>query len=254
VPRLLRAAGRRRGLSPEPVPGAARTATVVLATGLAIAACAGPEPEPRAEPGPGPDAETRSDLSPSFACDAPGLGEVELRICADPELAALDRRLDSVWQAVVALAEANDVQGFDAERAEQRGWIGGRDECWKASGERRFSGLDGDEAIRRCIVESYASRTARLEVRWRLVDATSGPVFWTCGGDLGGEFVTTWFATSPEAVEVDLGDVAEVFVRTPTASGTRYDGTFGRWFWAKGDSATFVWPQTDTLGCVARSP
>ena len=243
-------------MSAERLAGAARTTAIALAMGVAIAACAEPESEPGAkrEGGPEAEAEARGDLSPSFACDAPGLGEVELRICADPELAALDRRLDSVWQAVVALAEANDVQGFDAVRAEQRGWLGGRDECWKASGEARFAGLDEDEAIRRCIVGSYASRTTRLEVSWRLVDATSGPVFWTCGGNPADEFVTTWYATSPEAVEVERGDAVEVFLRTPTASGTRYDGTFGRWFWAKGDSATFVWPQTDTLSCVARSP
>jgi uncharacterized protein len=56
-------------------------------------------------------------------------GEVEKLICSDASLAALDRKLDEVYKA--ATAKAKGKLGTQL-REEQRGWVKGRNDCWKA--------------------------------------------------------------------------------------------------------------------------
>lgn len=65
--------------------------------------------------------------APAFDC-AKAQGEVAQLICKDEGLAALDRKLDRVYKA--AQAEARDDVGKTLV-AEQRGWVKGRDDCWK---------------------------------------------------------------------------------------------------------------------------
>ncbi len=84
-------------------------------------------------------------------------------------------------------------------------------------------------------------------------EALGEPVFWSCNGNPANEFVTIYHQTDPQAARVERGDQSEIFLRTPTASGARYEGSSGRWFWSRGDSAMIAWPQTDTLNCVVRS-
>ena len=65
---------------------------------------------------------------PAFDC-AKADGDVETLICKDAALGALDRKLDEVYKA--ATAKARDKMAATL-RAEQRGWVKGRNECWKA--------------------------------------------------------------------------------------------------------------------------
>ena len=67
---------------------------------------------------------------PTFDC-AKAQGEVEQLVCSDPALAALDRKLDQVYKAAAAKATGKLAARL---RAEQRGWVKGRNECWKAKG------------------------------------------------------------------------------------------------------------------------
>lgn len=193
-------------------------------------------------------------VDPSFDCDATDLGEVETRICADSALARLDVRLDSVWSTALERARGTAMPQLwvDEMVAYQRGWVSGRDECWKAPEEAAYRELSEDEAIRLCTETAYRERIARLQADWGLVRVTTGPVFWVCGDDPANEFVTTYFATDPEAVRVERGDQSEVFLRTPTASGARYEGFSGKSFWDRGGSAAFVWPEGETRICVAQ--
>lgn len=183
-----------------------------------------------------------SAVVPSFACDEPA-SEVESLICTDAALAELDLRLDSVWTLGLATMADRGAPAADLDlmRAEQRGWIGGRDECWKA----------GD--VTACVREAYRTRTAEIEVSFAL--APSGdPTFWSCRGNPADEFVVTFFETDPPGARVERGDRQEVFLAVPAASGSRYSGPFGTEIWLKGDEGTFVWPQTDTIPCELRSP
>jgi uncharacterized protein len=183
-----------------------------------------------------------STVAPSFACDEPA-SEVEARICADPTLARLDLRLDTVWTlGMEAMADGGaPAADLDLMRAEQRGWIGGRDECWKA----------GD--VPACVRDAYRTRIARVEVSFAL--APSGePTFWSCRDDPANEFVVTFFETHPPGARVERGDRQEVLLAVPAASGSRYSGPFGTEIWLKGDEGAFVWPQTDTIPCTLRTP
>lgn len=94
---------------------------------------------------------------PAFDCSN-AEHEIEVLVCGNTALAALDRRLARVYeQAVTALKGVAD--GDDALKhlnAEQRGWVEGRNECWKA--------LDRIE----CVRDKYVARTARLQARYPL--------------------------------------------------------------------------------------
>ena len=230
-------------IATPPDPGV--TSDTVVDTGM--------EPEP--DPTPDTTGAPPRTVSPSFDCDDPGLGEVQNRICADSALARLDVRLDSVWSTALERARGTAMpQMWVDEMVDyQRGWVAGRDECWKAPEAREYAGMREDEAIRRCTETAYRERIARLQADWGLAEVTRGPVFWVCGDDPGNEFVTTFFATDPEAVRVERGDQSEVFLRTRTASGARYEGYSGKSFWDRGGSAAFVWPEGETRICVARS-
>lgn len=177
---------------------------------------------------------------PSFDCEE-ARGTVEQLICATPELARLDVRLDSIWQEVLRLMDEGGMPDADRAtlRAFQRGWIGGRNECWKS------------DDVEGCVRDLYRTRIARLQSDWQLAPGGE-PTFWACQGNPANEFVLTFFETDPPSVRVERGDRQETMLAVPVASGTRYLGFFGKEVWMKGDTGTFVWPQTDTLRCVLR--
>ncbi|MEP1596397.1 MAG: lysozyme inhibitor LprI family protein, partial [Halieaceae bacterium] len=80
-------------------------------------------------------------VAPAFDCDK-AEGEVELLICSDDDLAVLDQRLSRTYSQASANIPAEERANF---RAQQRGWIKGRNDCWKA------------EDVRSCVEFSYRS-------------------------------------------------------------------------------------------------
>ena len=56
---------------------------------------------------------------------------VEQRICTDPKLAALDRQLADVYAA--AIRQGRPTPTRSRSRTAQRGWIKGRNDCWKST-------------------------------------------------------------------------------------------------------------------------
>ena len=98
---------------------------------------------------------------PSFDCAKAGPGSVEATICADDqELPALDRKLADVYAQATEKAVNEQPPRL---KAEQRGWIKGRNDCWKS------------DDLRRCVADSYRLRIAELQARYRLV-AGIGPI------------------------------------------------------------------------------
>jgi uncharacterized protein len=63
---------------------------------------------------------------PSFDCSKAATGSMEALICRDSGLARLDRQLAQVYSAAQEKAKNEHPPTL---RAEQRGWIKGRDEC-----------------------------------------------------------------------------------------------------------------------------
>ena len=182
---------------------------------------------------------------PSFDCAQAARGAEEL-ICSDPVLAAVDSRLAAVYADALEAARGLDAGAAEAEatlRTMQRGWIAGRDDCWKAT-----------ESPRACVEASYLRREAELVATWILRDPTATTV-WTCAGNPSNAVVTTFFDTPLPSVRFERGDSIDVGVLAPTASGRRYDGSFGRFIWIKGDTATYREPDPDgtELACVAGS-
>ena len=178
---------------------------------------------------------------PSFDCAAASTGAEEL-ICADEELAALDRALADRFAAALAVAgglDAGAEEAVETLRTTQRGWIGGRDECWKSDDPRA------------CVEDAMLRRDGELAAQWMLEEPTA-TVFWTCGGDPANEVVTMFFDTPLPSVRIERGDAVRTATLSPTASGARYDGAFGEYIWTVGEEATYRSPDPDgqEITCV----
>ncbi len=87
-----------------------------------------------------------------------------------------------------------------------------------------------------------------------MLDAPTATTFWTCGGNPANEVVTMFFDTPLPAVRFERGDSIDTGTLSPTGSGARYDGSFGRYIWIKGDQADYRDPDPDgrTYACVAQ--
>lgn len=179
---------------------------------------------------------------PSFDC-AQAEGSAEDLVCEDAALAALDRRVAARYAGALAAARGLDAGAADAEntlRATQRGWIGGRDECWKS------------DDLRACVEWQYQRREAELVATWMLQEPT-GTTVWACDGNPGNEVVTMYFDTELPSLRFERGDGVDVGTLERTASGSKYAGSFGREIWIKGDAATYREPDPDgsSLECEA---
>ncbi|MGR3316208.1 MliC family protein [Roseovarius indicus] len=168
---------------------------------------------------------------PSFDCANAGSTAEEL-ICADAGLAALDRRVAQRYAAAVDVAKGVGGDAADELRAYQRGWIKGRDECWKAADQRA------------CVEGEYLRREAELVTQWMLEEPFN-TAFWACGGNPANEVVTMFFDTELPSLRFERGDSIDTGVQVMAASGAKYEGSFGRSIWMKGDQATYREPDPD---------
>ena len=174
---------------------------------VAFAACErGQEPsrtEPL-EPSRNLDVQAASTGGPATIDCKRASGQAEQAVCADKELAALDR-----------LAGPGD----DALRA-------ARSECGRA------------DELRWCLVETYATRIAE-RAKMGSADSSTviGPVSFRCGGD---EIEATFINSEPGYVVLG-GEQAAVLPRIAAASGVKYEASVdgkARSFWNKGRDAT----------------
>jgi uncharacterized protein len=182
---------------------------------------------------------------PSFDC-AKATGSAEALVCADAALAALDRRVAALYAEARVAVRGLDAGADAAEadpRAYHRGWIGGRDECWKAG-----------DGLRACVEAAYLRREAEL-VAIYMLRAPFATAAWACAGNPANEVVTVFFDTTQPAVRFERGDSIDVGVLTPTETGVRYDGSFGRFIRIEGDTATYREPDPDgtEMSCVPQS-
>jgi len=162
--------------------------------------------------------------SPSFDCAKVETGSIEARVCGDDELAALDRRLAEVYAQATKKA-ANEHP--PTLKAEQRGWVKGRNDCWKA------------EDPRACVADAYRQRTAELQARYRLV-AMTGPVFYACGGNPANEVVVSYFDTDPKVAIAERGDSVSTMFLQPSGSGAKYQGR-NESLWEHHGEARITW-------------
>ncbi len=141
---------------------------------------------------------------PSFDC-AQAESSAEKLICEDTELAALDRRLADRFAAAVTAAQSLDVgadETTDTLRAMQRGWISGRDECWK------------EPDLRACVKSEYLQREAEL-VAELMLEPPSQTLELVCGQRA---LTVDTFATEFSGIRVEEGD--SVYIGAQFAADT----------------------------------
>ena len=172
---------------------------------------------------------------PAFDCSK-AQGEVETLICKDPALAALDRTLDDVYQAAVKKARGPAVTMM---RAEQRGFISGRNECWKARGApTSLTATWLATSVQECVAGNYKIRISDLQAQWQLVPAKA-PVTYTCGTSAN-TLTASFFETDPATVRITRGGKTQTLWQVRSASGARYEGQNVE-FWSKGTEAMVTW-------------
>lgn len=169
-------------------------------------------------------AQAAAAAGPSFSCDGVEAGSIEDTICKDPELSALDLKLSDVYAAAVKKATNEHPPVL---KAEQRGWVKGRDECWKSDDKRA------------CLMEAYTRRIAELQAKYRLVTFT-GPVFFACDGNPANEVVVTFFETEPPTLIAERGDSVSLMYRQRSGSGAKYQGG-NETFWEHQGEAMVTW-------------
>jgi len=169
-------------------------------------------------------ADRATAAAPSFDC-AKASGQVEKLICADEALAALDRKLTETYAKAMKQWPADEQS---TQRALQRGWVKGRNECWKA------------DDVRACVEASYRTRIAELQIQSGQLTAPT-PVTYTCDGNPGQPFTAAFYRDTdpPSAVLTYGGDQTIAFIAR-SASGARYTAANVE-FWEHHGEATVEW-------------
>ncbi len=187
---------------------------------------------------------------PTFDCTK-AKGEVEQLICSDPSLAALDRKLDQVYKAATAKAKEKLTTQL---RQEQRGWVKGRNDCWKATVQTWITATWTVNTVKDCIDAQYRLRISELQAVWHLVPPKT--VSYVCQNNPANEVVANFFETDPAAIRLERGDRTVTMWRVGAASDGNYEGQNVSLV-HKGNEVKVNWLNTDTgktdeLQCKAR--
>lgn len=160
---------------------------------------------------------------PSFDCGKVETGSIEELVCKDEGLSALDVKLAEVYAA--ASRKVGNEQP-PTLKAEQRGWVKGRDDCWK------------NEDRRKCVEEEYQRRIAELQARYLLVPA-EGPFRYMCDGDPKNEVIVTFFQTDPLTLVAERGDSTSLMYLQNCEGGNKYVGR-NEGFWEHHHSQALI--------------
>jgi uncharacterized protein len=188
---------------------------------------------------------------PTFNC-AKAQGEVEKLICSDASLAALDRQLDGVYKAATAKAQGKFATLL---REDQRGWVKGRNDCWKANGhETWITATWTVNTVKACVDAQYRLRTSELQAVWRLLPPKT--VSYTCQNNPANEVVANFFDTDPPTIRLERGDRTKTLWRVGAATAGKYEGQNVS-LEHQGNELKVSWFDTDTgkteeLQCKAR--
>ncbi|EXI90183.1 MAG: Membrane-bound lysozyme-inhibitor of c-type lysozyme [Candidatus Accumulibacter sp. BA-94] len=155
---------------------------------------------------------------PTFNC-AKASGEVETLICADASLAALDRKLAEVYKAASAKARGNLATRL---REDQRGWVKGRNDCWKAKVKTWITATWTVDTVKECIDAQYRVRTSELQAVWQLLPPKT--VAHACQNNAANEVVANFFATDPATIRLERGDRTVTMWLVGSASDGKYEG------------------------------
>ncbi|WP_095497525.1 lysozyme inhibitor LprI family protein [Paraferrimonas haliotis] len=138
---------------------------------------------------------------PSFDCSQVSADSTEAMVCQSDRLSQLDRDLAKAYQQALSKA-ANERSLL---KAEQRGWVKGRNECWKATNEAD------------CVALSYQTRLSELQARYQLV-SVQGPLFYQCNTDVRNELVVRYFDSDIPTAIIERGDQMKLLYKNADSS------------------------------------
>lgn len=161
---------------------------------------------------------------PSYSCANVIDGGIKQMICNDAGLSMFDRKLAAVYAEALKIAATQQPPTL---RAEQRGWIKGRDECAK------------NDAPRTCVEDEYRRRIAELQAMYRLLPP-KGPVTYVCDGNRANEVVVNYFATDPPTLVAERGDSVSLMYLQQSGSGAKYAGR-NETLWEHAGEARITW-------------
>lgn len=173
---------------------------------------------------------------PSFDCGKVQAGSIEELVCQDAGLTKLDQQLAEVYAQAADKAKNEQPPML---KAMQRGWVKGRNECWKSEDKRA------------CVESSYQTRIAELQAQYRLVEMT-GPIFYACDGNPANEVVVSYFKTEPATLIAERGDQTSLMFVQPSGSGAKYQGR-NESLWEHHGEAKIVWGyEAPEMTCVVK--
>ncbi len=155
---------------------------------------------------------------PSFDC-AKATHESEELVCSNYSLAALDNRLAEIY--AVELAKPGADKNLAAT---QRGWVKGRDECWKAEDKLQ------------CVTEEYMSRIAYLQINSPGQMAATAVAF-DCNDNSEPFYMAFYSELDNKPAVITLGNDQATIFPLPSGSGAKY-GRKGIEFWEHQGKAT----------------
>lgn len=162
---------------------------------------------------------------PSFDCAAAEPGSIEMLICADAPLSALDREMARIYKTALAVAEGGAKNYL---RDDQRYWLTRREKC-----------LDV-QAASDCATGLYMERVLFLLFEFGDANAdeedriTSGPFAYAC--EDRSAFSITFFRTDPPLAYLREDERGYRMELGHSGSGARYEGEEAA-FWGKGGEA-----------------
>jgi hypothetical protein len=107
-------------------------------------------------------------------------------------------------------------------RAEQRGWVKGRDDCWKATQKTWITASWTVDSVKACVDAQYRLRTSELQAVWRLLPART--VLYACQDTPANEVVATFFETDPRTLRLERGDTTTTLWRVPASGEGAFEG------------------------------
>lgn len=173
-------------------------------------------------------ADTASAARPSFDC-AKADHEAEKLVCGDDKLAALDNQLAAVYHAAYQNFPTDERK---KQKAIQRGWIKGRNDCWKS------------DDLLGCVKNVYQTRITELQIQGGLVTVPEAVNFQCNGGEY--DYLTAIFYQNTILPVVVLTRIngkeswQSMAYHVPSGSGAKYEGQ-NVLFWNKGSEAMVEW-------------
>lgn len=168
--------------------------------------------------------DSSTHVAPSYDCSNSSLSSIETLICQDDELATLDNQMSTVYGQAITKAQNEHPPIL---KVEQRGWIKGRNDCWKSVDKKQ------------CITENYISRITELQAKYRLV-VHSQPILYSCDNNLVKEVIVTYFETTPASLIAEHGDRISFMTIQRSGSGAKYQGQ-NEQLWEHHGEATIIW-------------